>query len=296
MHKSGFVSILGRPNVGKSTFLNRILGDKVAIVADKPQTTRNQIKGIYNDDLTQIVFLDTPGWHKSKNELDRYMNFHALNATKGVEFVLFFSPATDEKIHSLDKLLVEIINHRQLPAYLVLTKTDKVDQEQVNKRIAEYKDLYKWVEIINVSSVTGHNITNLMNSIKGKMPYQEPFYDKEMNTDITDDFLIAEIIREAALNILDKEVPHSLGVFIEEKKFNTEKNMFSIKAALVIERNSQKGIVIGAGGKRIKQIGVDARQQLLTIFDTKIFLELFVKVEENWRKSQLKMREMGYER
>ncbi|MCK8461739.1 GTPase Era [Mycoplasma capricolum subsp. capricolum] len=292
--KSGFVSIIGRPNVGKSTLLNKLIGEKISIVTNKPQTTRNNIRGILTKkDKYQIVFIDTPGVHTTKKQLDKFLNTSALKSTKDVDVVLFLAPS-DEVIGKNDLFLLKQIKNLDVFKILVITKADNVTKEQLILKANEwsaYQDQFN--EIIITSSLTNLNIEKLLELIVNNLSDNDyQFYDDDILTDQSDRFMIKEIIRENILLKTGQEVPHSVAVLVEHLEQNeTEMN---ISAAIIVERQSQKSIIIGKKGVKISDIRYKSKKQIQTLFKKHINLELFVKVQENWRNSPSLIKKMGY--
>ncbi|WP_434337486.1 GTPase Era [Mycoplasma capricolum] len=292
--KSGFVSIIGRPNVGKSTLLNKLIGEKISIVTNKPQTTRNNIRGILTKkDQYQIVFIDTPGVHTTKKQLDKVLNTSALKSTKDVDVVLFLAPS-DEVIGKNDLFLLKQIKNLDVFKILVITKADNVTKEQLILKANQwsaYQDQFD--EIIITSSLTNLNIEKLLELIVNNLSDNDyQFYDDDILTDQSDRFMIKEIIRENILLKTGQEVPHSVAVLVEHLEQNeTEMN---ISAAIIVERQSQKSIIIGKKGVKISDIRYKSKKQIQTLFKKHINLELFVKVQENWRNSPSLIKKMGY--
>ncbi|WP_434323511.1 GTPase Era [Mycoplasma capricolum] len=292
--KSGFVSIIGRPNVGKSTLLNKLIGEKISIVTNKPQTTRNNIRGILTKkDQYQIVFIDTPGVHTTKKQLDKVLNTSALKSTKDVDVVLFLAPS-DEAIGKNDLFLLKQIKNLDVFKILVITKADNVTKEQLILKANEwsaYQDQFN--EIIITSSLTNLNIEKLLELIVNNLSDNDyQFYDDDILTDQSDRFMIKEIIRENILLKTGQEVPHSVAVLVEHLEQNeTEMN---ISAAIIVERQSQKSIIIGKKGVKISDIRYKSKKQIQALFKKHINLELFVKVQENWRNSPSLIKKMGY--
>jgi GTP-binding protein Era len=293
--KSGFVSLVGRPNTGKSTLMNTILGKDISIVTDKAQTTRNKINGIYNKDNLQIVFVDTPGVHNVKNELDRFMNRTALQATKGTDLILFLAPA-NEHIGKNDLFILQNLKDREIEIVLLITKIDTVSKDELDAKIAEWKGVAKDIKkIIPISAVAGAGLNELMAEIAASIPETGyKFYPDEMSSDQPERFIVREIIREQILNLTSEEVPHSVAILIDE--FKETKTLLRVTASIVMERESQKGIIIGAKGAMIKTIGIKAREKMESIFGSKVFLELFVRTNKNWRQSASLIKRMGYDK
>ncbi|WP_025363302.1 GTPase Era [Spiroplasma culicicola] len=293
--KSGFIGIIGRPNVGKSTLLNTLLEKKVAIVTNKAQTTRNRINGILTKPDCQYVFVDTPGVHKAQNELDRYMNKVALQATKGVDVILFLAPS-DEYIGDNDRFILNSLKERDVPVFLIITKCDAVKPEILDQKIREWKQLeHDFLDVISISSTHNLNLDVLLEKIKEQLPETGfKFYPDEQYTDQPERFLIREVIREEILLQTEQEVPHSVAILID--KFEEKKDIIRVIASIVCERSSQKGIIIGNKGTKIKQIGIETRKKLEAIFSKQFYLELFVKTKEKWRQSASLIKQLGYDK
>lgn len=294
--KSGFIGIIGRPNVGKSTLLNSILGEKIAITTDKPQTTRNSIRGIYtkingDKDDCQMIFIDTPGIHKPKNKLGGYMTDMAINTFKEVEVIIFI---VDDEITAGpgDKYIVEMLKEVETPKILVINKIDKLNPDKFSRIYQEYEGIGIFHEIIGVSAIEGKNVDVLLEKI-GSMLLDGPmFFPEDMITDHPERFIVSEIIREKVLLYLDEEIPH--GVAIELESYIEKPNITKIGAVIYCEKKSHKGIIIGKEGKKLKGIGKSARIEIEGLLGTKIFLELWVKVKENWRDSDFVLNSLGY--
>lgn len=293
--KSGFVSIIGRPNAGKSTLLNQILEKKLVIVTPKAQTTRNKIKGIYNNDNVQIVFVDTPGIHNPHHELGEVMNKMAFSAIEGMDTIIWIVDVT-KKIDELDQKIAAELQKIKVPVILVLNKVDLInDKNIVEEQIAEYKKIYQFAGGITISATENHNVKNLIEMITNKLPCGFPYYPVDQLLDQPERFCVAEIIREKVLLLIDEEVPHSVAVTIDSFKPNSKnRKMYDVHATIVVERSSQKKIVIGKGGQMIKKIGTMARKDIVDFLGNKVYLELFVKVEENWRNKKSQLNEYGY--
>lgn len=292
--KSGFVSFVGRSNVGKSTLLNTILKEKLAIVSNKPQTTRNQIKGIYNSDDMQIIFFDTPGIHKQHNQLGRMMNRTANRATKETNIICLLAPC-NEYIGGSDQQIIKLLSERvDTTIILLLTKVDLVNKEKLMDKINEWKDLLPFKEIIPISSTTEVNIDILLKKLHQYLPVGDKNYLAENVDDASDSTLIKEIIREKILNLTEEEIPYSVAVLIENINYEPKTNITEINVVIVVERDSQKGIIIGKGGSMIKEIGMLARMELESIFDSHIILKTFVKVMPDWRNNPRKLKDLGY--
>lgn len=289
--KSGFVGIIGRPNVGKSSLLNSIMGKKIAITSNKPQTTRNNIQGIYNDKETQMVFVDTPGIHKPKNKLGKLLNkeaYFSMNDTDVILFVVDISTPLGKG----DKFIIDILNEINKPVILVLNKIDKLQKEQILLKIDEYKDLYNFAEIVPISAIKKDNIDRLLDAIKKYLSDNMKYYDEGTYTNSSTEFIIAELIREKILNLTDEEIPHSITCVVE--KIEYEKNIVNINALIIVDRESLKKIIIGKQGTMIKEIGSLARNDIELLLGKKVYLELYVKVLPKWRDKDRYLQQLGF--
>lgn len=291
MNKSGFVAIVGRPNAGKSTLLNQILKQKIAIISDKPQTTRNAIRGIYTTEDTQIVFIDTPGIHKPQHQLGRRMNKEVYANASGVDLLYLIVDASEE-FGGGDRFVLEKIREFNVPVFLLLNKIDAISKEDLIKKIMAFKDKYDFKEIIPISALENDNVDKLLELTKDNLSEGIQYYPIDMVCDYPEQFIISEVIREKVLILTEQEIPHSVAVVIEKIKKN--RDVLSINAMILVERSSQKGIIIGKAGSMIKKIGQLAREDLETLLGNRIFLELFVRVEKDWRNRERKLRELGY--
>jgi len=289
--KSGFVAIIGRPNVGKSTLLNHILHKKVSIVTDKSQTTRNAIKGIYTDENVQIVFVDTPGIHKPLQKLGIEMNNMAYKTSQDVDAIILVVDAS-LPFGKGDQYLFDHLAIKDIPLIIVFNKIDKARLDKTNKIKEIYLEKFKNAIIIDTVATEGFNVEEIVGQLTSILPEGPMYYEKETITDSDLVFQIKEIIREKILNILSKEVPHSIAIYMED--ISWEDNPMHIKASIIVEKDSQKGIVIGANGKRIKEIGSKARQSIEALVKKHVFLELFVKVDEDWRDQDSALSKYGY--
>ncbi len=289
--KSGFIAIVGRPNVGKSTLLNAILGEKIAIVSDKPQTTRNTIRGIYTKDDLQMVFMDTPGIHKPRNKLGDFMVNAATNTFNDSEAIVFI---VDDKLSKGpgDKYIVDILKDVRTPKILVINKIDKMTPDEYKEIYDEYEELGIFQEIIGISAKENHNIETLLKTLEGLLPEGPFFFPEDMVTDHPERFIVSEIIREKMLLYLNDELPH--GVAVEIEQFEEEGNLVRIGAVIYCEKKSHKGMIIGKQGRKLKGIGKSARQDIEALLGTKVFLQLWVKVKENWRDSDIMLSNFGY--
>ena len=292
MFKSGFVSIIGEPNVGKSTFLNQVLKQKVAIVSNKPQTTRNVFSGIYNDDNSQIIFLDTPGIHQAKTKLGEYMSSAALSTVKSVDLVMFMINAYDDVLEYNLKIM-EKLQGLKTPVFLIINKLDTItDFERLNEAVEVYKKAFNFEGVFGISALRGNNIDLLLLDIKKNLAEGPKYYPDGEISDRPETFLIQEFIREKILEFTHEEIPHSVMVYLESMK--NKKNLIEIMATVVVERKSQKGIIIGKGGSMLKRIGSAARNDIEALLNSKVYLELFCKVEENWRNRDYYLKTYGY--
>lgn len=289
--KSGFIALVGRPNVGKSTLLNAIMGRKIAITSDKPQTTRNIIQGIYTDNDSQMIFIDTPGIHKPKNRLGKILNKEAYISMDDVDIILFLVDIT-ENLGKGDKFIIDLFKNTSKPVILVINKIDRLPKSEILHKIEEYKDLYDFDEIVPVSAVKGDNIDRLISILKGKLTDNIKYYEDDVVTNVSNSFMISEIIREKILELTHEEVPHSVNVVTEDISY--DKNVVNIKAMIVIDRENLKRIIIGKQGTMIKEIGRRARIEIEELLDKKVYLELFVKVIEKWRDREKYLNEIGY--
>lgn len=291
-YKSGFVSIVGRPNVGKSTFLNRVVGQKIAIMSDKAQTTRNKIQGIYTTKEEQIIFIDTPGIHKPRHRLGDFMVDSALSSFKGVEVILLMVNAT-EKRGPGDNFIIEKLKDSQTPVFLVINKIDEVHPDKLLAIIEDYKTTMDYAEIVPISAREGNNVQTLLAQVKKYLPEGPQFYPDDQVTDHPEYFIISELIREKVLELTREEVPHSVAVVVEGIERN-ENDKVQVHAAVIVERSSQKGIIIGKGGKMLKDIGIRARKDIEILLGDKIYLDLWVKVQKDWRDRQTNLQDFGY--
>ena len=288
--KSGFVSIVGRPNVGKSTILNALLERKISIVTEKAQTTRNAIKGIYDDGEYQIIFIDTPGIHKAHHSLGKIMNRDAFDSTKDVDAIILVVDAS-RKVDEGDMFIHESLS-KNIPTYVVINKIDLVRIDQAQAIKAKYQELYPKAKIIEMSAIQHFGLDTLLDEIKSVIKEGPRYFDEDTITDKDSSFFISEVIREKLLNLLKEEVPHNLAVRVDEVKHKSE--AVAIHATIIVDRDSHKGIVIGKDVKRIKAIGTRARKDLEEYFQKRIFLELFVSVKEDWLNNPRILKELGY--
>ncbi|MBO5097020.1 MAG: GTPase Era [Agathobacter sp.] len=292
--KSGFVTIIGRPNVGKSTLMNKLIGQKIAITSNKPQTTRNRIQTVYTDmEKGQIIFLDTPGIHKAKNKLGEYMVNVAEKTLNEVDVILWLVEPTNY-IGAGEQHIVEQLKKTDTPVILIINKIDTVDKDKVFEFIDTYRKVYNFAEIIPTSALRGQNTNDIIDSIFKYLTYGPMFYDEDTITDQPERAICAEIIREKALHALNDEIPHGIAVAIDQMKFRQGGQMVDIDATIVCERDSHKGIIIGKQGAMLKKIGSNARYEMERLLDAKVNLKLWVKVKKDWRDSDFLIKNFGY--
>ena len=289
---SGFVAILGRPNVGKSTFLNRVVGQKIAIMSDKAQTTRNKIQGIYTEDNAQIVFIDTPGIHKPHSRLGDFMVESALSTLNEVDAVLFMVNATQKRGRG-DDFIIERLKNVKKPIYLVINKIDQIHPDKLLQIMDDYRNTLDYAEVFPISALEGNNCPELIESLVNTLPEGPQYYPADQITDHPERFIAGELIREKVLELTREEVPHSVAVVVDRIHREDDEKVL-VQATIVVERSSQKGIIIGKGGKMLKQIGVKARKDIELMLGDKVYLELWVKVQPNWKDRQVDLQALGY--
>lgn len=292
--KTGFVTIIGRPNVGKSTLMNKLIGQKVAITSNKPQTTRNKIKTVYTDENGQIIFVDTPGIHKAKNKLGNYMVNVAERTLTEVDVILWLVEPTTY-VGAGEQHIVSQLKQTKTPVILVINKIDTVKKEEVLTFISAYKDLLDFAEIVPVSAKTGNNTDELIRAVYKYLPYGPMYYDEDTLTDQPMRQIVAELIREKALHTLDEEIPHGIAVTIERMKERPDGSVMDIDATIICERDSHKGIIIGKQGAMLKKIGTNARYEIEKMMEQKVNLKLWVKVKKEWRDNDLLIKNFGYD-
>jgi GTP-binding protein Era len=292
--RSGFVSIVGRPNVGKSTLLNTILGQKIAIASSKPQTTRNRILGIHNGAASQILFLDTPGLHRAKGKLNKFMVDQALAACSDVDAILFLVEATDPPGGG-DDFILDIIAKGKAPVILVINKVDLIERPKLLPLIDAYSRRFGFAAIVPVSAQSGEGVIDLVETVTGLLPAGPRYYPEDLVTDLPERFIVAEMVREQILKQTRDEVPYGVAVVVERFEEKPEKGLVVIDALIVVEREPHKKIILGKGGARIRSIGKAARYDIERMLGTRVFLDLFVKVEKNWTQSERLLKEFGYE-
>ncbi|MFP7279799.1 GTPase Era [Exiguobacterium indicum] len=291
--KSGFVSIIGRPNVGKSTFLNRVIGQKIAIMSDKPQTTRNKIQGVYTTEDVQTIFIDTPGIHKPKHKLGDFMMKVATNALREVDAILFMVNVTEPKGKG-DDFIIEKLKELDTPIILVMNKVDLIHPNDIPPIIESYKNELEFAAVVPISALQGNNVGPLLEEIAKILPEGPMYYPADQVTDHPERFIISEMIREKVLQKTRDEVPHSIAVAIDQIKTRENGNMVDVHATILIERDSQKGIIIGKRGALLKEIGSEARTDIEMLLGTKVYLNLWVKVQKDWRNKAGQLRELGF--
>lgn len=290
--KSGFVTLIGRPNVGKSTLINQVIGEKITITSDKAQTTRHRIQGIYTDDDAQIIFIDTPGVHRPKHELGSFMVNVAEETLTEADLVLFMINAT-EAIGPGDRFILKKLMKVKNPVFLIINKVDLITENEIFPIIEEYSSEYDFTEIIPISSLEGNNVEKLLQLIKDYLPEGPKYYDENQITDHPEQFIISELIREKVLHLTQEEIPHSVAVNLDQIEKRNQDTTY-IHATIIIERPSQKGIIIGKQGSMLKEIGKQARKDIEDLLKTKVFLELWVKVEKDWRNNRHKLNRLGF--
>lgn len=291
-YKSGFTALIGRPNVGKSTLMNYIVGQKIAIMSNKPQTTRNKIQGVYTTDAMQIVFLDTPGIHKPQSKLGTYMKNIAEGTLSEVDVILFLIDVS-ERLGGGDRYIIEQLKNVQTPVFLVMNKIDQVHPEELLPIIDEYKALYDFAQYVPVSALNGNNVNALLEQIGQYLPAGPQYYPEDQVTDHPEQFICAELIREKILHLTREEIPHSIAVYIENMKVENN-GVVHIDAVIIVERDSQKGIIIGKKGAMLKEIGMRAREDMERLLGSKIFLQMWVKVQKDWRNKQSVLNDLGF--
>ena len=291
--RSGFVAIIGRPNVGKSTLLNSIVGQKIAITSPKPQTTRNRILGIQNLDNAQILFVDTPGIHEARSPLNRYMVDQARSACLDVDVVLWLVEA--DRPVDRDPMIPKLLEKSKRPVLLVINKIDKVAKEKLLPIIDAYRQICPFASILPISAIKGDGVQQLMNELPGLLPEGPQYFPDDQLTDVPERFIVAEMIREQILMRTKDEVPYGVAVLVERFQENPARNMVGIDAVINVERDSQKRILVGKGGSMIRQIGQSSRKEIERMLGVKVHLELFVRVQKNWTQSGRMMKEFGYE-
>ncbi|MDF1467009.1 GTPase Era [Staphylococcus epidermidis] len=291
-HKSGFVSIIGRPNVGKSTFVNRVIGHKIAIMSDKAQTTRNKIQGVMTRDDAQIIFIDTPGIHKPKHKLGDYMMRVAKNTLSEIDAIMFMVNV-NEDIGRGDEYIMEMLKNVKTPIFLVLNKIDLVHPDTLMPKIEQYQSYMDFTDIIPISALEGLNVDHFIDVLKSFLPEGPKYYHDNQISDHPEQFVVSEIIREKILHLTSEEIPHAIGVNVD-RMIKEDEDRVRIETTIYVERDSQKGIVIGKGGKKLKEVGKRARRDIEMLLGSKVYLELWVKVQRDWRNKVNFIRQIGY--
>ena len=291
-HKSGFVSIIGRPNVGKSTFVNRVIGHKIAIMSDKAQTTRNKIQGVMTRDDAQIIFIDTPGIHKPKHKLGDYMMRVDKNTLSEIDAIMFMVNV-NEDIGRGDEYIMEMLKNVKTPIFLVLNKIDLVHPDTLMPKIEQYQSYMDFTDIIPISALEGMNVDHFIDVLKSFLPEGPKYYPDNQISDHPEQFVVSEIIREKILHLTSEEIPHAIGVNVD-RMIKEDEDRVRIEATIYVERDSQKGIVIGKGGKKLTEVGKRARRDIEMLLGSKVYLELWVKVQRDWRNKVNFIRQIGY--
>ena len=292
--QSGFVSLVGRPNVGKSTLMNHFIGEKIAIISNKPQTTRNKITSILTKEHFQCVFIDTPGIHKPKHKLGEYMVKSAENALNEVDVVLMLIEPT-ERVLEMDKYVIERLKNVKTPVVLVINKIDTIEKQKLLKVIDQYRQIYDFAEVVPISAIKGQNTESLLHVIEKYLPEGPQYFPEDMVTDQPERQIVAEIIREKALHLLEDEIPHGIAVEITSMKKRPNKNLVDVEATIYCEKESHKGIIIGKQGSMLKKIGSRARKDAERLLGSPIYLQLWVKVKKDWRDSDFLLKNFGYD-
>lgn len=290
--KSGFVALIGRPNVGKSTLINYIIGQKITITSDKSQTTRQRIQGIYTDEEAQIIFVDTPGIHKPKHQLGSFMVNLAEETLTDTDLILFMINA-NEKIGPGDRFIINMLKRVKTPVFLIVNKVDLISEEDIFPIIEEYSSHYTFNEILPISSLEGNNVEKLMELIKNYLGEGPKYYDEDQITNHPEQFLIGELIREKVLNLTREEIPHSVAVYVDQIERRHNDTTY-IQATIFTERPTQKGILIGKQGSMLKEVGKQARKDIAKLLGTKVYLDLWIKVERDWRNNKYKLNRFGF--
>lgn len=292
--KSGFVAVIGRPNVGKSTLMNQLIGEKVAIMSSKPQTTRNSIRGVLNRENSQMVLVDTPGLHKPKNKLGDFMMDSALNTLKDVDAILYLVEP-ENTIGPGDRYIMDLLKDIKTPVVLIINKIDLSDSDQLDHCYALYEEMNQFTRIIPISATLGANLEQVLREIEALLPEGPRYFPEDMITDQPERVIVGELIREKTLQYLEQEVPHGVAVVTERMRLNEEKQLMEIQATIFCEKKSHKGMIIGKNGRKLKGIGKSAREDMERFLGVKVYLELWVKVKEGWRDQPSSLRDFGYD-
>ncbi len=290
---SGYVAIIGRPNVGKSTLLNRILGQKIAITSNKPQTTRNRILGIHNFPGGQALFVDTPGIHKAKGKLNRFMVDQAIGACSDVDLILFLVEA-DDSPGGGDEYILKLLDKSSVPVFLIINKIDLVKPPRLLSLIQQYSERFEFAQIIPLSAKSGNGVSQMLQGVEPYLPEGPQYYPGDMLTDQPERFIVAELVREKIMRRTNEEIPYGVGVQVETFEEKPEKNLVVIQATIHVERDSHKKIIVGKGGQMIRTVGQEARKDIERLLGTRVFLELFVRVDKDWSQNERMLRELGY--
>ncbi|QHS22791.1 GTPase Era [Virgibacillus sp. MSP4-1] len=291
--RSGFIAIVGRPNVGKSTFMNHVIGQKIAIMSDKPQTTRNKIQGVLTDHDAQMIFIDTPGIHRPKHKLGDFMVRTAQQTLNEVDMIMFMINA-EEGYGAGDQYILDRLQSIKQPVFLVINKIDQIHPDHLLPLIEEYRTKLDFAEVIPISALEGNNVDHLMNVMKTYLPEGPQYYPEDQITDHPERFIISELIREKVLQLTREEVPHSIAVVLDNMEVRDQNKAVYVQASIITERPSQKGIIIGKQGKMLKEIGQLARKDIESLLGSKIYLDLWVKVQKDWRNRMKQLREYGF--
>ena len=292
-YKSGFISIIGRPNAGKSTFLNRVIGQKIAIMSDKPQTTRNKVQGVLTTDNEQIIFIDTPGINEPRHKLGDFMLKVAKNTLREVDAILLMVDSTD-RIGKQDRYILDMLKGNETPVFLVMNKIDLIHPDKLLSVTESFRQEYDFADVLPISALEGINIEGLLKVLSEHLPEGPQYYPADQVTDHPERFIISELIREKVLHLTHEEIPHSIAVVIEKIKRDEENDKIRVTATIMVERDSQKGIVIGKKGALLKEVGMRARKDIEMLLGSKVFLELWVKVQKDWRNKQVHLRDFGF--
>ena len=290
---SGYVAIIGRPNVGKSTLLNRILGQKIAITSNKPQTTRNRILGIHNFSGGQALFVDTPGIHKAKGKLNQFMVDQAVGACSDVDLILFLAEA-DDSPGGGDEYILKLLDKSSVPVFLIINKIDLVKPPKLLSLIQQYTEMFEFAQVIPVSARSGNGVADMLQAIEPYLPQGPQYYPDDMLTDQPERFIVAELVREKIMRRTSEEIPYGVGVQVDTFEEKPVKNLVVIQATVHVERDSHKKIIVGKGGQMIRTVGQEARKDIERLLGTRVFLELFVRVDKDWSQNERMLRELGY--
>ncbi|MCZ8536065.1 GTPase Era [Paenisporosarcina quisquiliarum] len=292
-YKSGFISIIGRPNAGKSTFLNRVIGQKIAIMSDKPQTTRNKVQGVLTTNTEQLIFIDTPGINEPRHKLGDFMLKVAKNTLREVDAILLMVDSTD-RIGKQDRYILDMLKGNETPVFLVMNKIDLIHPDKLLSVTESFRNEFDFADVLPISALEGINIEGLLKVLTEHLPEGPQYYPADQVTDHPERFIISELIREKVLHLTHEEIPHSIAVVIEKIKRDEDSDKIRVTATIMVERDSQKGIVIGKKGALLKEVGMRARKDIEMLLGSKVFLELWVKVQKDWRNKQVHLRDFGF--